>query len=500
MMPMSRLLTKFPMSEEPVLVVQVSSTLPERITTEFVENLADEMETFPEILESRIRGNREEVVEFTLKPQALEYYGIDVRTVTQAFEAANRVATAGRVKVGTGEFSLNLPGLFENIDDIMDLPIISSGDTVVRVRDVSTVKRTFKDAEAYSRFNGKSSMSIEVIKRSGENIINTVEKVQALVASMDEQIPEGIEVSFSNDQSVFIERLLSELENSVIFSVFLVVVVILAFLGIRGGILVSISIPGAFLSGVLILFVLGYTVNMVVLFSLILSVGLLVDGAIVMVEYADREISNGVGARQAYTVAAQRMSWPIIASTLTTLLAFVPLMFWPGMVGQFMQYLPLTLIAVLTSSLFMALLFMPVLGANLRTVARLFIPLIVFAIGFFLFQTIWSAIGIPEGMITWVSVITSLLVLGAFWRVWMRSADSLDSKTIEGVKSNALPDINNLHGITRFYISILSFFLKTKLRAISMIAISFVALIAGWYSYGVYGRGMEFSQILIQSF
>ena len=171
--------------------------------------------------------------------------------------------------------------------------------------------------------------------------------------------------------------MLNSLQNNVIAAIILVLIIILGALGVRSGLLVGISIPGSFLSGILALSVMGFTINIVVLFALILSIGLLVDGAIVVVEYADRKLKEGLSIKEAYANASKKMALPIISSTATTLAAFLPLIFWPGLAGEFMKYLPITLICVLTSSLFMALLFVPVLGSVLNILSRIFLQVII---------------------------------------------------------------------------------------------------------------------------
>ena len=197
------------------------------------------------------------------------------------------------------------------------------------------------------------------------------------VIAMQKNFPKNLNISFSQDSSKYIKNMLNSLQNNVIAAIILVLIIILGALGVRSGLLVGISIPGSFLSGLLVLSVMGYTINIVVLFALILSVGLLVDGAIVVVEYADRKIKEGLSIAQAYSTASKKMALPIISSTATTLAAFLPLIFWPGIAGEFMKYLPITLICVLTSSLFMALLFVPVLGSVLNTISRIVLQIII---------------------------------------------------------------------------------------------------------------------------
>jgi multidrug efflux pump len=249
------------------------------------------------------------------------------------------------------------------VNDILDMPLKTKDDAVVRIRDIASIRRTFKDRRSFARVNGRPAISLDISKRTGENIIETIASIRALVKEEAASWPPGLEVTFSQDKSQGIRDMLRDLQNNVTSAVLLVMIIIVAALGIRSGLLVGVAIPGSFLTGILVLSLLGFTVNIVVLFGLILSVGMLVDGAIVVVEYADRKMREGDSRREAYIAAAKRMAWPIIASTATTLAAFMPLLFWPGLVGEFMKYLPITLIATLSASLLMALIFVPTLGA-----------------------------------------------------------------------------------------------------------------------------------------
>lgn len=358
----------------PIVVVTLGGEIPERTMLRLARNLQEKIEGISSVLEASIGGNRKERVEIVIDPLMLESYGINPAEVLSIIRRSNRFVAAGSLESDRGSFAVKVPGPFESFRDVWEIPLKASGDSVVTVGDVASVRRTFDDRRTYARLNGRSAISIEIKKRTGENIIETVEAVRVLVAEESASWPEGVEVGFSSDESRFIRIMLTDLQNNVLAAVLLVMIIVAGALGLRTGLLVGIAIPGSFLTGVLVLAALGLTVNMVVLFSLILSVGLLVDGAIVVTEYADRKMIETasvrtVGRREsrrlAYAAAAKRMSWPIIASTATTLAAFLPLLFWPGLVGEFMRFLPVTLIAVLSASLAMALIFVPTLGAQI---------------------------------------------------------------------------------------------------------------------------------------
>jgi len=293
----------------------------------------------------------------------MESYGLDQAQIINFVNRNNRLVAAGALHADEGRFPVKVPGVFESAEDVLDMPIKAVGERVVHFKDIAQVRRTYKDAESVSRLNGKPAMAIEVIQRSRANIIDTIDEVNAVIDEERAYWPPGIEIVASRDKSKDVNDMLSELQNNVLAAVLLVFIVIIGILGIRSALLVGVAIPGSFLMGILLIGSFGVTINMMVLFALIMAVGMLVDGAIVVTEMADRRMAEGDSRHDSYSRAAVRMSWPIIASTCTTLAAFVPLALWPGMSGEFMKYLPITLIAVLAASLFMALIFVPTLGS-----------------------------------------------------------------------------------------------------------------------------------------
>ena len=346
----------------PVLAVMLHGDVPERTLLKLARDLQDKIEAISTVLEVNISGDREELVEILIDPVILESYGLDGPALVQFFRNSNQLVAAGSLDTGSGKFAVKVPGLFESFRDLADMPLRTDGDSVVLVRDIAEIRRSFKDPENLARINGEKAIALNVVKRTGENVIETIEAVRAIVAQESQYWPDGLQVSYTLDKSNDIRNMLRDLQNNIISAILLVMIVCVAALGFRSALLVGIAIPGAFLSGIMILSFMGLTVNIVVLFSLILSVGMLVDGAIVVTEYADRKMNEGMPKREAYARAAKRMAWPIIASTATTLAAFFPLLFWPGTPGEFMKYMPLTMIGVLASSLAMALIFVPVLG------------------------------------------------------------------------------------------------------------------------------------------
>jgi len=349
----------------PVIVVTLSGQVPERSLLTLARDTRDALETLPSVLDVEIAGDREERIELVVDPTVLESYGIDARQVQQAVDRSNRLVAAGALSGADGRFPVKVPGLFTGASDILSMPVKVSGDTAITFGDIGTLRRTFEDPEGFARINGARAIALEVTKRTGENIIATTETVRETVRSLSADWPGPVQVTFSQDNSAQVRTMLSDLQNNVIAAILLVMVVLVAALGLRSAAYVGLAIPGAFLTGILVLYLADLSVNIVVLFSLILAVGMLVDGAIVVAEDADRRLREGATPPRAYAHAARRMAWPITAATATTLAAFFPLLFWPGTAGEFMKFLPITLLATLVASLAMALIFVPTLGSVL---------------------------------------------------------------------------------------------------------------------------------------
>lgn len=347
----------------PVLVVTLSGNVAERALVHLARDLQDRMEALEQVLEVNITGNREDQVEVVVDPLKIEALGLNGAEIIEFFRRSNKLVAAGNMDTGTGRFAVKVPGLFRSADELLDMPVKTVGDSVIRIRDVAEIRRTYKDPENFARINGKPAVALNVVKRTGENIIDTIAAVRTIVESERAYWPKDVQVHYTLDQSNEIRVMLNDLSNNLLSAIILVMIVTIMTLGLRSSLIVGVSIPGSFLLGIMILQAMGLTINVVVLFSLILTAGIVVDGATVVIEYADRKMAEGIGKREAYLQAAERMGWPIVASILTTLAAFFPLLFWPGVSGEFMKYMPITIIAVLLASLVNALIFIPVMGA-----------------------------------------------------------------------------------------------------------------------------------------
>ncbi|MCU9849573.1 efflux RND transporter permease subunit [Defluviimonas sp. WL0024] len=350
-------------SEFPVLVVSLAGDVPERILAKAGRELRDRIEEIPGVLDAALQGVRDDLVEVIIDPAKLSSYVLRPDMLTAGVAANNQLIAAGALEGTEGRFAIKVPSLIETVDDVADLPVITNGNATVRVRDLAAIRATHKDPETITRLDGKPAIAIEVSKRIGANLVETVDAVKKVTEEFQKTLPEGTEVSFSQDKSTTIRQMLADLQNSVLTAVILVFIVILYALSGRASLLIGLAIPASFLIGILGLQLAGLTVNIVVLFSLILAVGMLVDDAIIVTEYAERRMAEGMDRREAFSLASRKMAGPVIAATATRVAAFSPLLFWPGIVGEFMKYMPITLIATLSASLVYALLFAPTLGA-----------------------------------------------------------------------------------------------------------------------------------------
>ncbi len=355
---------------QPTIIVTLSGQVPERTLFQYSRRLKDEIEAISSVREANLSGNREEMLEVVLDLDRLESYNISQNELLNALNQNNQLIAAGFIDNGKGRFNLKVPGLVEDARDVYSIPIKQNGEAIVTLGDVSEIRRTFKDASTFTRVNGEPAIALEVVKRIGTNIIENNKAVRETVAKFSKDWPATIKINYLLDQSSFIGEVQSSLQASIMTAIALVMVVVVFSLGLRSGLLVGLSVPVSFAVGFMIVGLAGMTVNMMVLFGMVLTVGMLVDGAIVVTEYADRKLAEGMAPSEAYTRAAQLMFWPVVSSTATTLAAFLPLLLWPGVPGEFMSYLPIMVIIVLSASLITAMIFLPTAGAITGRIAQ----------------------------------------------------------------------------------------------------------------------------------
>jgi len=346
------------------VVSLVGKNADERVLYKHALALRRLIQQVPNVLEAEIRGNRQEVLEALVDRNKLEQYGISSGELVSAVSRNNLLVPAGKVDTGLGRFSIKLPGLIESYQDLVTLPLRANSDSVIQLGDVAEIRRTFKDSEGITLINGKQAISIEVQKRVGSNTIQVVDDIKKVLNEYKEQVPDGIELLATFDETPFLRQMVTELQGNILAAFFLVLMVIVASLGFRSAVLTSLGIPFAALGSLTLIYLMGMSFNFMVLFGFLLAIGMIVDGAIIVAEHADTLMADGLSPRDAYVTSSSRMFAPAMASTLTTMAAFLPMVFWPGVQGQFMRILPLTVFAVLTCSILYALIVLPILGSR----------------------------------------------------------------------------------------------------------------------------------------
>ena len=350
-------------SELPIVVLSLSGAVGLVTLKEIAEDLQDDIESIPGVLEAELTGGLEREIRVEPDPDKLAYYGLSILRLQSIIAKENQNVSGGAIRMGDGRFQLRVPGEFQSPDEIYGLVVGLHKGQPVYLKDVARVLDGFKDEEGRSRLNGQEAINIAVKKRAGENVIRISKQIDGLIEEQRTTWPAGITVTKLMDHAKDIRIMVADLENNIITGLILVIVVLFFVMGVRNAVLVSLAIPFSMLLSFMVLSALGITLNMVVLFSLTLSLGMLVDNAIVIVENIFRYMEQGVPRIQAAMRATSEVAQPVTASTLTTVAAFFPLVFWPGIMGEFMSYLPKAVIVTLSSSLFVAMVINPALAA-----------------------------------------------------------------------------------------------------------------------------------------
>ena len=360
------------LSELPIMFINLSGNYSLQELKIFGEYLQDEIEALPQISKVDIRGALEREIRIDADPFRMEAMEISFGDIIGAVSAENVTISGGNILMDDFRRSLRVVGEFETVSQIEDVIVKDQDQRIVYLRDVATVRDSNEEPASYARADKDPVITLNVVKRGGENLIEAADQIKAIIAGAQtsQRLPKDLNVSITNDQSKFTRSQLDNLENSIISGVILVVLVLLFFLGLRNALFVGVAIPLSMLISFSILNAYGVTLNLMVLFSLILALGMLVDNGIVVVENIYRLMSQGMKPIQAAKEGVGEVAWPIIASTATTLAAFLPLAFWQSTIGEFFKFLPITLIIVLSSSLFVALVINPVLTAMYMKVGR----------------------------------------------------------------------------------------------------------------------------------
>ncbi len=349
--------------EEPVLTINISGDLTDDLLFKIADDLKDKISGLKEVLSVDVYGKRDHSVEVLIKPETIAQYQLNTGDF-QNISRQNNLVVGGRLRTGDGEYVFQIPGLIANLKDLLSMPIKSINNEVITLGQVAEVKKTYKEATSFARLDGVKTVTLNVTKRSGENILATVAKARFIIDEYTKYLPNSVKITITNDASKRISDDLTNLNNNIILAILIVFFVVLNLIGLRESVITMTTIPLSFLMGIAFLYFAGYTINVVVLFALVLGTGMIVDASIVIIEYAEMLIKNGTPHGEAFRRSAKRMFIPVFSSVVTVLIVSTPLLFWPGIGGQFMKYLPLTLIALLSSSFIAAIFFIPCIGAR----------------------------------------------------------------------------------------------------------------------------------------
>jgi multidrug efflux pump len=349
----------------PVMNISIVGSSSIRQKVFYAKELKDKVEAREEILQARLSGAPEEVLEGVINKSKMESYEVTLSDIYYSVSNNNLIIPGGTQDTGKGSFNIEVPSIIETAQDVYSIPIKVTKDAIVTLGDITDVKRTFKDFTSYARVNGEDAVTLELSLRESANAINASNAIRDILKDFKKTLPENLRIVVTDDDTIYANLMVKELNGNIIAAVVLIMVLIIASMGIRVSMLVGLSIPFCFLLTYLSLYMLGFEVNFLVMMGLLLGMGMLIDGAIVITEYADKKIAEGLSRSEGYKLASKRMFYPILASTGTTMAAFIPVIFWPGFTGQFMRYLPITVFIVLLASLLYSLIMIPVLGTYL---------------------------------------------------------------------------------------------------------------------------------------
>ncbi|MGD9281483.1 MAG: efflux RND transporter permease subunit, partial [Desulfobacterales bacterium] len=355
-------------SDMPVIRVVLSGPFSLRRLQNLAEDIQDQIESIPGVLEARLTGGLEREIHVEFDLDRVRAYNVPFSSIIGSVTNSNVNMPGGSMDIGEGKYLVRVPEDFQHPSEIFSIVAFVRDGKPVYLRDVATIKDAYKDPLTRSRINREKSVTIGVLKRSGENIVRVTDEVKRVVSDMRPELPQTLKIDLTADQSNDVRLMVSDLENNIISGLILVLAVIFFFIGGQSAVFVALAIPYSMFITFSLLTGFDVTLNMVVLFSLILALGMLVDNGIVIVENIYRHMQQGKSRQEAAAVGTDQVAWPVITSTLTTLGAFSPMLFWPGIMGEFMGYLPMTLIMALSASLFVALVINPVLSARYQKI------------------------------------------------------------------------------------------------------------------------------------
>jgi multidrug efflux pump len=431
-------------SDFPIMNINISGNYTEEELKKFGEHLEDEIEKLPEISKAELRGTIQREIRIDADIFKMEALKVSFSDISDAVSQENVTISGGNVLAGDFRRSLRITGEFKHPDELKEIIIKTEENRIVYLADVAEVNDTFKERESYARSNKLPVVTVNVVKRSGENLLDAADKIKDIIQkARSERFPPDLEISITNDQSKTTRSQVKDLENSIIFGVILVVLVLMFFLGFKNALFVGVAIPLSMFISFLILNSFGITLNLMVLFALILALGMLVDKGILLVENIYRLMQEGKSPIRAAKEGVGEVAWPIITSTATTLAAFLPLAFWDDLIGEFMKYLPITLIIVLSSSLFVALVVNPVLTSLFMKVQEidpnkpkkksLTIALVLALVAIIAYLLNWTSIGnllMLSALLTVFNVFVLRKAISWFQNVFLVYLENVYEKTL----------------------------------------------------------------------
>ena len=349
-------------SKFPVLYVTMSGNVSKRELIKDARYLKKSIETIKHVLEVKITGESDDIIEIVPDVAKMKVLGIHPDEIKGTIAKNNILIPLGKMRNDITEYNVKLSGLVKDLDNIKNLPVRKTKNGTIYLKDIANVNSTFERPDKVARVNRGDAVVLEVSKRSGENIIDTIDAVKKVVNQKKENLNKDINIGYSRDSSDYVKDSIADLQNSVILATFFVVLIIILSIGKKQSLIIGISIPFSFLMGMGTIYLMGYTLNMVVLFGFILAVGMIVDASTIVTEYADNLISSGMKVKAAYIKSAGRMAVPVLSATIGIIVVYMPLLFWPGVMGKFMKYIPIIIILVLSYSILCAMLIVPVVA------------------------------------------------------------------------------------------------------------------------------------------
>ena len=353
------IISEINLAEMPIMYVSISGDVSPVQLKEIADTLQDQLETVPGVLKVDVMGALEPEIRLEFNPDRLAMYNLTLAEILALIPSENVNISAGSLETEGTKFNIRVPAELVTAEDVEHLLLTVRNGKPIYLADVANVRAAFKDRSTYSRHNRSDNITLSIQKRVGANVVFVSDYVKAIIDQAQLQAPSSLQFDITYDMSKYIRNIVADLENNIMAALIMVTSVLLLFLGWRTATIVAMIIPLSMLITFFVIQALGYTLNMIVLFSLVLVLGMLVDNAIVITENIYRHVQNGHSRMDAAVLGAREVAWPVITSTFTTVGAFLPLMFWPGMMGEFMKYLPITLSIGLLSSLFVALVFSP---------------------------------------------------------------------------------------------------------------------------------------------